>query len=83
MSRYTYYLHGGPQGEPKVIRDQPDEPAQVLTIERQTETGVCDLYILTNRSAAFGTCAYQWHMSGDPEGVMKEFAELAKAAAQA
>jgi hypothetical protein len=79
---YTYYLHGGPRGELNVLRGQVDEPPHVLTIERKSETGVCDLYVLTNRSEAFGTCKYSWHMSGDPEGVMKEFAELAKAAAQ-
>lgn len=78
MSAYTYYLHGGPAGEPKVIPGQEDEPPHVLTIERTTKPGTVDLYIRTGMSATFLTAKFHWHSGGTPEDVMATFAELAQ-----
>jgi hypothetical protein len=71
----TYFLHGGPKGEPKVLPGMSDDIAHVLQIERQAEAGVVDLYVLSNHSATFGTAAYRWDSSGTPEEVMATVAE--------
>lgn len=82
MNVWTYFLHGGPEGEPRVIPEQPDTPGHLLSIERRTQTGTCDLYVLTSRSDVFMTCAYRWHCGGTPEEVMEAAAELAREATQ-
>lgn len=82
MNSFTYFLHGGPAGEPKTLREQQDDIAHVLTIERQTEPGTCDLYVLKSRSETFRTARYEWHTGGTPEAVMQEMAELGKAMMQ-
>ena len=79
MKGYTYYLHDGPKGEPKVLPGQGDETPHMLTTERRTEPGTVDLYIRTGSSATFHTAQFHWHSSGTPEEVMAAVAELAKA----
>jgi hypothetical protein len=76
---YTYFLHGAPRGELRTVPGQPDKPAPVLSIERRTQAGMVDLYLLTSRSDTFGTANYKWHSGGTPEEVMATFAELAHA----
>lgn len=80
MTAWTYYLHGGPEGEPRTLPGQPGTPGHVLSVERRTQPGTCDLYVLTNRSDTFMTCRYEWHCGGSPEEVMTAFAELARKA---
>lgn len=73
----TYFLHGGPAGEPRTLRDQPDEPVHLLTIERVTEPGTVDGYVLETYSDTFNTASYQWFTGGTPEHVMTEAVALA------
>lgn len=76
---YTYFLHDGPEGEPKVIHGMTGEVPHMLTNERTTEPGTVDLYIRTGMSATFQTARFHWHSGGTPEEVMQTFADLVQA----
>jgi hypothetical protein len=82
MTTYSYFLHGGPQGEPRTLPGQEGDVPHVLTIERRTEPGTVDLYVRTNHSETFRTARFEWHSGGTPEDVMQTFANLAREAQQ-
>jgi hypothetical protein len=71
---WVYQLRRDGSGTEHLVKQV--EPGDILTIERPDQEGICDLYVLWERSDAFLVATYEWAAEGTPEECMAALKEL-------